>query len=199
MAFPWPPRARVPLGAGWATPTARSGRRKTIGLAVSGGAGRGRPALDLASQRDTGHQPKSNPHPHSAWMAAYWRGVQSQLCCAVLGVGRWPGGDMRMRERRHPPPPLSLTRVPHAAAAAATGLPTELLGGACLSLAAAPAQWQAARWQSLTPEDAVYAGPSAPSPKRVTLRTLRSKYAAGQPISMVTAYDYPSAVHVRLQ
>ena len=39
-------------------------------------------------------------------------------------------------------------------------------------------------------------GPSAPSPKRVTLRTLRDKYRRGEPISMVTAYDYPSAVHV---
>jgi len=42
----------------------------------------------------------------------------------------------------------------------------------------------------------VYSGPQAPSPKRVTLRTLKSKYAKKQPISMVTAYDYPSAVHV---
>ena len=40
-------------------------------------------------------------------------------------------------------------------------------------------------------------GPSSPSPKRVTLRTLREKYMRGEPISMVTAYDYPSAVHVR--
>ena len=40
-------------------------------------------------------------------------------------------------------------------------------------------------------------GPSSPSPKRVTLRTLRDKYVRGEPISMVTAYDYPSAVHVR--
>ena len=40
-------------------------------------------------------------------------------------------------------------------------------------------------------------GPSSPSPKRVTLRTLRDKYMRGEPISMVTAYDYPSAVHVR--
>jgi hypothetical protein len=39
-------------------------------------------------------------------------------------------------------------------------------------------------------------GPAAASPKRVTLRTLREKYKRGEPISMVTAYDYPSAVHV---
>ena len=34
--------------------------------------------------------------------------------------------------------------------------------------------------------------------KRITLKTLRSMYAKGEPISMVTAYDYPSAVHVSL-
>jgi ketopantoate hydroxymethyltransferase len=43
----------------------------------------------------------------------------------------------------------------------------------------------------------VYTGPVSPSPKRVTLRTLRQKYESGEGISMVTAYDYPSAVHVR--
>ena len=42
----------------------------------------------------------------------------------------------------------------------------------------------------------MYGGPTAPLPKRVTLRTLQSKYRKKQPISMVTAYDYPSAVHV---
>ena len=52
---------------------------------------------------------------------------------------------------------------------------------------------------SIQPEDTVYSGPQAPSPKRVTLRSIRSKYSKGKPISMVTAYDYPSAVHVRLQ
>ncbi|BDA43221.1 3-methyl-2-oxobutanoate hydroxymethyltransferase 1, mitochondrial [Coccomyxa sp. Obi] len=49
---------------------------------------------------------------------------------------------------------------------------------------------------SIQPEDTVYSGPQAPSPKRVTLRSIRSKYSKGEPISMVTAYDYPSAVHV---
>ena len=34
--------------------------------------------------------------------------------------------------------------------------------------------------------------------KRITLKTLRSMYAKREPISMVTAYDYPSAVHVSL-
>ena len=46
------------------------------------------------------------------------------------------------------------------------------------------------------PEISVYSGP-APPRKAVTLRTLRAKHARGEPITMVTAYDYPSAVHVR--
>ncbi len=47
------------------------------------------------------------------------------------------------------------------------------------------------------PENLVYSGPSTAPLKRVTLRTLRQKYAAKEPISMCTAYDYPLAVHVR--
>ena len=43
----------------------------------------------------------------------------------------------------------------------------------------------------------MYSGPKSPGPQRVTLRTLREKYARGEPLTMVTAYDYPSAVHVR--
>ena len=50
---------------------------------------------------------------------------------------------------------------------------------------------------SIQPENTVYGGPSTPAPQRVTLRTLGEKYRQGQLISMVTAYDYPSAVHVR--
>lgn len=46
------------------------------------------------------------------------------------------------------------------------------------------------------PPGCACSGPSAPSPRRITLRTLRDKYKRGEPISMVTAYDYPSAVHV---
>ena len=45
----------------------------------------------------------------------------------------------------------------------------------------------------------IYSGPQAPLPAQVTLRTLQQKHAAAEPISMVTAYDYPSAVHVRQQ
>lgn len=47
------------------------------------------------------------------------------------------------------------------------------------------------------PENAVYSGPLAQHPERVTLRTILDKHRRGQRISMVTAYDYPSAVHVR--
>jgi hypothetical protein len=49
---------------------------------------------------------------------------------------------------------------------------------------------------SILPEDTVYSGPQSPGPKRVTLRVIKSKYAKGEPLSVVTAYDYPSAVHV---
>lgn len=45
------------------------------------------------------------------------------------------------------------------------------------------------------PTSSVYSGPSPPA-KRVTLRMLRNKYKQEEPITMVTAYDYPSAVHV---
>ncbi|KAK9817891.1 hypothetical protein WJX72_003844 [[Myrmecia] bisecta] len=58
------------------------------------------------------------------------------------------------------------------------------------------ALFQQARPYSILPDTTVYTGPTAPSPKRVTLRTLRQKYKNGEPITMVTAYDYPSAVHV---
>lgn len=68
---------------------------------------------------------------------------------------------------------------------AAGGRLAELLQGA-----------RGARWHSIKPENTVYSGPSASLPRRVTLRTLRDKYQRGEPISMVTAYDYPSAVHV---
>jgi hypothetical protein len=53
----------------------------------------------------------------------------------------------------------------------------------------------ARHYASAHPEVTVYTGPQSPR-KAVTLRTLRAKYDKGQPITMVTAYDYPSAVHV---
>ena len=59
-----------------------------------------------------------------------------------------------------------------------------------------PTSSNSSRNFSIQPEDTVYGGPTAPLPKRVTLRTLQNKYRKKQPISMVTAYDYPSAVHV---
>lgn len=49
---------------------------------------------------------------------------------------------------------------------------------------------------SIQPEDTVYSGPQSAPPRRVTLRTIRQMYAKNEPLSMVTAYDYPSAVHV---
>jgi 3-methyl-2-oxobutanoate hydroxymethyltransferase len=43
----------------------------------------------------------------------------------------------------------------------------------------------------------VYGGPKSRSPwKRITLRQLGLKYEKKQAITVVTAYDYPSAVHV---
>lgn len=57
---------------------------------------------------------------------------------------------------------------------------------------------QLTRMLSNLPEATVYTGPQPQdATKRVTLRTIRQKYAKGEPLSMVTAYDYPSAVHVR--
>lgn len=43
----------------------------------------------------------------------------------------------------------------------------------------------------------MYGGPKPQNPnQRVTLTTLRQKYKKGEPITMVTGYDYPSAVHI---
>ncbi|GIL47673.1 hypothetical protein Vafri_4438 [Volvox africanus] len=67
------------------------------------------------------------------------------------------------------------------------------LATAMPAMLAAP---QCRRQMSVQPEAAVYSGPSPRSPTRVTLRTIRKKYESGEPLSMVTAYDYPSAVHV---
>lgn len=49
------------------------------------------------------------------------------------------------------------------------------------------------------PENTVYGGPKPQAAtKRVTLTHLQNKHARGEPITMVTAYDYPSAVHLDL-
>jgi 3-methyl-2-oxobutanoate hydroxymethyltransferase len=62
-----------------------------------------------------------------------------------------------------------------------------------------PQQWvlQQVRSMSNLPESTVYGGPKSRSPwKRITLRQLGLKYEKKQAITVVTAYDYPSAVHV---
>lgn len=61
---------------------------------------------------------------------------------------------------------------------------------------AARAAAAARRAFSNLPPETVYSGPS-PRTTAVTVRTIAAKYARGELISMVTAYDYPSAVHVR--
>ncbi|KAI8472039.1 MAG: ketopantoate hydroxymethyltransferase [Monoraphidium minutum] len=63
-------------------------------------------------------------------------------------------------------------------------------------LAAAVAGAARAAAASAGPDERIYSGPREPAVKSVTLRTLRAKYDKGEPISMATAYDYPSAVHV---
>ncbi|CAN0884513.1 3-methyl-2-oxobutanoate hydroxymethyltransferase 2, mitochondrial [Linum grandiflorum] len=53
------------------------------------------------------------------------------------------------------------------------------------------------RWFSNVPENTVYSGPQHQNPnQRVTLTNLRQKHKKGEPITVVTAYDYPAAVHV---
>ncbi|XP_060668503.1 3-methyl-2-oxobutanoate hydroxymethyltransferase 1, mitochondrial isoform X1 [Ziziphus jujuba] len=53
------------------------------------------------------------------------------------------------------------------------------------------------RCMSNVPENTVYGGPKVQSPnQRVTLTHLRQKHKKGEPITVVTAYDYPSAVHL---
>ncbi|XP_059651334.1 3-methyl-2-oxobutanoate hydroxymethyltransferase 1, mitochondrial isoform X2 [Cornus florida] len=53
------------------------------------------------------------------------------------------------------------------------------------------------RCMSNVPENTVYGGPKPQNPnQRVTLTHLRQKHRKGEPITMVTAYDYPSAVHL---
>ncbi|KAJ0962924.1 hypothetical protein J5N97_028046 [Dioscorea zingiberensis] len=55
----------------------------------------------------------------------------------------------------------------------------------------------ARRLMSNIPESTVYGGPKPQnSNQRVTLNSLRKKHQTGVPITMVTAYDYPSAVQV---
>ncbi|KAK2999402.1 hypothetical protein RJ639_023167 [Escallonia herrerae] len=61
----------------------------------------------------------------------------------------------------------------------------------CSSLA------RSSRYMSNIPEDTVYGGPKPQNhDQRVTLTHLRQKHRKGEPITMVTAYDYPSAAHL---
>ncbi|KAK2971569.1 hypothetical protein RJ640_017938 [Escallonia rubra] len=56
---------------------------------------------------------------------------------------------------------------------------------------------RSSRYMSNIPEDSVYGGPKPQNHnQRVTLTHLRQKHRKGEPITMVTAYDYPSAVHL---
>lgn len=71
------------------------------------------------------------------------------------------------------------------------------LGNATSALGCGSSHQQTRYHASMKPPDVVYSGPKSPSAKRTTLRTLRQKYLKHEPITMVTAYDYPSAVHVR--
>ncbi|CAN6485644.1 unnamed protein product [Victoria cruziana] len=53
------------------------------------------------------------------------------------------------------------------------------------------------RMMSNVPIESVYGGPKPQSPwERITLKHLNLMYLKGKPITMVTAYDYPSAVHL---
>ncbi|EOX95860.1 Phosphoenolpyruvate carboxylase family protein isoform 3 [Theobroma cacao] len=53
------------------------------------------------------------------------------------------------------------------------------------------------RCMSNIPENTVYGGPKPQTAnQRVTLNQLKQKYRKGEPITVVTAYDYPSAVHL---
>ena len=89
----------------------------------------------------------------------------------------WAAGPTTARLGIPPLPPVD--RVPT--------FPTQL----CFALSGGSQQ---RRWSN-KPVDAVYGGPK-PAAERMTLRKLAGKHRRGERISVVTAYDYPSAVHV---
>lgn len=65
------------------------------------------------------------------------------------------------------------------------------------AMAAVARAIRGARTMSNLPENTVYGGPKPQSlAARVTLSSLRLKHRRGEPITVVTAYDYPSAVHL---
>lgn len=126
----------------------------------------------------------------TAPMACYWRreGLKRLSGLVLASQSVWPGACMPLHGC-HPAstdPRRGGPIISHLLAALNADAVSRTAAGAVNGL----------RCLSNQPENAVYGGPQAPSPKRVTLRTLREKYQRGEPISMVTAYDYPSAVHV---
>ncbi|PRQ58293.1 putative 3-methyl-2-oxobutanoate hydroxymethyltransferase [Rosa chinensis] len=53
------------------------------------------------------------------------------------------------------------------------------------------------RCMNNVPDSTVYGGPKSQSPdRRVTVTQIKQKHSKGEPITAVTAYDYPSAVHL---
>ena len=83
--------------------------------------------------------------------------------------------------------------------ATATAYPRRAQSSAAVTLHIHPlSRLPISRSQSNLPSGGtVYGGPKdVQQAKAVTLRHLNEKYAKKEPISMVTAYDYPSAVHV---
>ncbi|XP_022735270.1 3-methyl-2-oxobutanoate hydroxymethyltransferase 2, mitochondrial-like isoform X2 [Durio zibethinus] len=66
-----------------------------------------------------------------------------------------------------------------------------------LSKASSLARACLSRCMSNLPENTVYGGPKPQTTdQRVTLNQLKQKYRKGEPITVVTAYDYPSGVHL---
>ena len=103
---------------------------------------------------------------------------------------------------RHPPPPPAFQLEPGACAGVKTReVWTDRTGTAHWNYRIKVVPWTAFGRLTLTLHgngmavEAVYGGPK-PSPDRFTLRRLMRKYAKGERISVVTAYDYPSAVAV---
>ncbi|XP_010261386.1 PREDICTED: 3-methyl-2-oxobutanoate hydroxymethyltransferase 1, mitochondrial [Nelumbo nucifera] len=79
-------------------------------------------------------------------------------------------------------------------------VPTFLLpkaAAAASSIISRVASLSQLRCMSNVPENSVYGGPKPQNPNnRITLSHLKQKHRRGEPITVVTAYDYPSAVHL---
>jgi 3-methyl-2-oxobutanoate hydroxymethyltransferase len=147
-------------------------------------------------------------------MSYYWRETQKKLLVTVAALAQGRQGKLHVGNclcRRDNAPfrsPPMLHQIfysnslcisfficagatPHLASLALPHLPA-----AAAPASLPPALLLPSRPHSNIPEASVYGGPSSPSPRRVTLRILAEKYSRGEPITVVTAYDYPSAVHV---